>query len=399
MNISKSGLEAQNMDANTSESFTRFLDLPREIRDLCYEHMLVRDVIPIECAITKPSSLHNFSVYDNLNTIFPLTAPRIHRRFWLIPIFDMDLDYTNEEESSSVYMTYQLSKQEAVASADSLNLNILQASKQLYAEAFKIFYSNNVFSFTGDYRIPTAFAFLCDRPAASLCLIKSLELALMEDTNMRGTTQAHYPIIRRSTDSLVLQYAYHYFTELCTLLSTQRIQLRTLYLSVETWSIRRSNDAINLQESIAWEKQNLRGTEVPLWLDPLLNIDGLQSIEICWIFRQAGVLRMAHTAQVMQRQMLATAPAECVLGCPNQHVGPTIILHVLQKAESERYPESRGTSKWEEVALDGEEVRYVAQEDIETNKTSQALEVPRHVQFALDLATQAYVCCCTLSCA
>jgi hypothetical protein len=390
------------MASKMPESFTRFLDLPREIRDFIYEHILVRDAIPIEYAIAKIDSSYSRSS-ENLGylaMISQLRTTRAQRRLWSIPAFDMDLDYLKNETDAprTVYMTYQIARSERVASVDGLNLHILRVSRQVYAEASKVFYSNNIFSFTGRYRIPTAFAFLCDRPAASLRLIRSMELALMEDTNMRGTAQAHYPIIRRSTDSLVLQYAYHYFTELCTLLTTSRIQLRKLYLTIETCGVRVSSDA-DLQGSAIREKQNLKGPiEIPLWLDPLLNIEGLESIELYWISPQARILRMAHTAGKMQQQMLAKAHNNGVLEHPIRHASPTIRFRVSHKTEHTSSLVSQDSSTWEVVLLDGDETQCVGLEEIEPNKSSQPLELPYYVQRILEIATEAYVCCCTMKC-
>ncbi|KAH3910675.1 hypothetical protein HBI56_189680 [Parastagonospora nodorum] len=389
------------MAEHSPERFTRFLDLPRELRDCIYELILVRDVIPVECAITNTRFPQGSEEDPEYCTIPPLRAPRAQRRLWQIPAFDMDLGYPDNDHTApeTVHMTYQISKEPELASLDGLNLCLLQVSKQVYTEASKIFYSNNTFSFTQDLRLPTAFAFLCDRPAASLRMVRSIELALMEDSNMRGTAQAHYPIIRRSTDSLVLQYAYHYFTELCTLLSTSRIQLRKLYLSVETCGSRGSQDATSLQETVTWENENLNSAALEtLWLEPLLKLEGLESVEIHWIFGQAHVRRMAYMAQKIQRHSLARMHEDSVSEGLAQRAHPPIRITSFHKSEQGTSFVSQDPSKWEHVVLEGEEIRYVPQEECGKNEMSQATELPRHLQWMLDIFADACVCRCTLRC-
>jgi hypothetical protein len=393
-------------------TFRLFLQLPREIRDLCYEHMLVRNVVPVECAITKPSSARVSAAYEDLEKVFPLRAARRYRKIWSVPTFDMELDFNNNHsgEPAAVCMTYQLAREatnhsgQRVSRKLDLNLNILQVSKQVYTEAIKIFHGNNVFSFTGDFRIPTAFTFLVDRPATSLRLIKSLELALLEDANMRGTPQAHYPIIRRSTDSLVLQYAYHYFTELCTLLSTSRIQLRRLYLTVENTSVCVSSPdtSENLQEGILWETKQLKGgrIEAPLWLEPLLKIEGLQSVGMFWVFWQPHFQRMAHTAEVMQQYMLAKPQNDTSRSPSTESRASDLRFHFrLMKTIKSETPLGRDDSYlWENIVLSGDQIHYTAKKNTHPRDPSQATKLTPHLEWTLDPGTDIYVCSCTMNC-
>jgi hypothetical protein len=384
------------------------LQLPREIRDLIYEHMLVRDAIAIDGAITKPTSSSVPDNFEELRSCYPLRAPRVHRRLWPMPAFDMNLEAPNsyKNRSFTVYMTYQFDKQKPSTFETGPNLNMLQTNKQIYTEASKTFYGSNVFSFTGDFRIPTAFAFLCDRPATSLRLIQYLELALMEDSNMRGTPQAHYPTMRRSTDSLVLQYAYHYFTELCTLLSTPRIRLRKLYLIVETMSVPSRPTPSSLYECLAWEKYALAASETrvpPLWLDPLLKIGNLQSMELCWIARHPRLSRMACTVGEMRRHMLASTQDE---GLPTQSMTQSDMdttsfrFSVLQKVEEGQSLVADSLWPWEEAVLEGDDdVRCIAPNDDEVIKALPSLRTRRHLETALELYVKAYVCFCVIDCA
>jgi hypothetical protein len=387
--------------ASSSSECPFFLQLPREIRDLVIEHILVQDTIPIECAIAKPSSARVPSIFDELGDTYPLRAPRAHRRLWSMPAFDMNLDYTdsNRNKPTSVYMTYQIANQNGSSSGHRLNLNLLQVSKQIYAEASKIFYRNNIFSFTGDYRIPTAFTFLCDRPATSLRLIESLELALMEDNNMRGTPHAHYPIIRRSTDSLVLQYAYHYYTELCTLISTPRMRLRRLFLTVETLSLRGARHGMSLQDSVTFENDNPVDPQLdaPLWLDPLLKIDGLDSVEMCWIVRQPRMKRMAYMAGIIGQHMLTNTQSESDERAACNHPSSALLLHVTHKVEGIDPSPTNDSWPWEEFTVDGDILRHMIKGDDNTIGSMQSSRIRPHLDYTLESYPDVYVCFCTLS--
>jgi hypothetical protein len=372
----------------TPSTFTRFLQLPREIRDLIYSYMLVREAIPIESAMTKTLTSGLPDAFNDISSTYPLQAPRIHRRIWPIPAFDMALDPSNRsrDRSPTIYMTYQLSQ----ADLDPrINLNILQANHQVYDEASKVFYGSTIFSFTSDFRIPTAFAFLCDRPARSLRLITSIELALMEDNNIRGTPNAHYPAIRRSTDSLVLQYAYHWFTELCTLLSTQRVRLRKLCLLVE--SLAGQGGAADLAEEVERERRGWRG-EAPLWLEPLCKIGGVKEMEVCWISREPRVLRMGRTVGIMRRCMLQDDGSRGKE--VEQDVGTgSFRFSVLHKTKEDESP------TWVEAVLDGDDVQCPVNNDEDMSKTVPSLRTQGHVDSALEFYTDVYVCFCVISCA
>lgn len=240
-----------------------FLLLPAELRSLILEHLLVQDLISIECAVASARPPTNgaseYSFEEEISKVYPLKVLCINRRLWSVPAFD--LGYTTDSralpsrtglrshgDAAIIHMTYQLAHHPSDTPQDRLGLNILRVSKQMYNEASEIFWGCNIFSFTSDFRIATAFAFLCDRPAASLRLIKALELALTEHNNMKGTQQAHYPVIRRSTDSEVLRYAYNHFTDLCTLLSTPRMRLHK-----PTWPWKLSPEIL-LEIKTAWRR-------------------------------------------------------------------------------------------------------------------------------------------------
>lgn len=296
---------------------SRLLHLPREIRDLIFEYVLVKVAIPIECAITKASStrtrgIDGWDLPKDIKEVFPLMVPWAHRRVWSVPAFDIAMGYSDNDRHSpsAVQMTYQIQREIGGKKAEGAHISLFQVCRQTYAEANEIFYGKNTFSFTSDFRIPTAFAFLCDRPPHSLRHIKSLELSLLESSNMRGTTEAPYPIIRRSTDSLVLQFTYHYFTELCTLLSTPRLSLERLYLTVETMASAGDGGVIDLRDGLAREEQKMNSPRpwVPIWIDPLLKIEGLEILEMRWVSNRPQIQRMVDTMDLMQRGMLTGTP-------------------------------------------------------------------------------------------
>jgi hypothetical protein len=371
---------------------SRLLQLPREIRDLIYEHVLVRDAIPIECAITKPSSGQVSEAFDDLSSVYPLRAPRNHRRIWPMPASDLGTAYSNIDKPATVYMTYQITQQMEMNSKNGINLHLLQVCKQIHAEARGVFYSRNVFSFTGDYRIPTAFTFLCDRPAVSLLLIRSLEIALMEDNNMWGTPHARFPMEPMSASSVVLQFAYHYFTELCTLLSTPRIQLRRLYLTVEIMI--RPEEGFS-REMLSSEAKSMTGRLdfLPAWFDPLLSIQKLQEIELCWISRRPWLQNMAYAASAMQHRMLAGRQNDGEVkmvghgDCP----APSRFC-MLHKSESDSLSDSDASWVCEDLVVDVDGLRHAQEDKSDEEKGLECFVTRPHLVETLEPYTDVYAC-------
>jgi hypothetical protein len=238
---------------------SRLLQLPREIRDMIYEHALVRDTIPIDCALVKGPKYRRHTGFlcpssPELHGAYPLNIPLAHRRTWSLPIYDLKVDIHGGTwmEPKEALMTYQLTRPCASPKKsyrhDHIALQLLQVCRTVYFEASPVFYKNNVFSFTEKFPISTALAFLQDRPTALLSQISSLELALTEDNNMRGSAEAHFPPTRRSSDCLVLQNAFRYFENLCALLSSSVVHLRRLYLTIESMSSCGDNQPESLSE-------------------------------------------------------------------------------------------------------------------------------------------------------
>lgn len=383
---------------------SRLLLLPREIRDLIYEHVLVRDVIPIECAVTNMSPSRfarrrTLSFSDGLKEMYPCKRPRSQRRIWSVPAFDIDLSIPEGDSINDpkiVHMTYQLANSIASSRAYGIEIRLLQVCNQIYSEAKSVFYCKNTFSFTGDYRIPTTFAFLCDRPAESLLLIKSLELALLEDNNLRGTTQAHYPVMRRSTDSLALQYAYHHFTDLCTLMSNPRMRLKRLHLTIETLAARTSTAPNSIQDCLSWEerKTNQSRPWTPSWIEPLLKLSGLESMTVYWVFDRPRLRRMVDTVSMMQQCMLSTKRSKS----PVRHDSVTgngfnfWMLHQDDNAEDVyvHYVPPVKVPCWKYHCLDG---NLGVTEERGNGKTIQETIAQRqHIQDIMALSDGVYVC-------
>lgn len=299
---------------------SRFLQLPREIRDLIYEHALVRDTVPIDCAVVAGPGYRKHTGFPcphspQLHEAYPLNRDVVHRSTWSLPVYDLNIDIQGGTwmEPKRAQMTYQIAP--ACANPkdggrhDGVAVQLLQACRTVHSEARPIFYNKNVFSFTGRFPVSTALAFVQDRPVTARPLLSSIELVLIEDNNMRGTADAHFPPTRRSSDCLVLQHAFHYFTDLCTLLSSPTFRLRRLYLTIESVTSFGDSQPESLSECLIWEAEK-SGTERPLvasWIQPLLRITNLESVKIYWISDRPRVRRMSDTLSTMQRSMLRRA--------------------------------------------------------------------------------------------
>ena len=296
---------------------SRLLQLPREIRDLIYEHALVRDTIPIDCAAVEGPGYRKHSGFScpsspQLHDTYPLVRPMAYRKTWFLPVHDLKVDIQGGTwmEPKRVQMTYQLApsctRTKDTCHQSKVVLQLLLVCRRVHAEARPLFYKNNIFSFIGKFPISTAVAFLQDRPAEVLPLLSSIEIALTEDNNMRGTTEAHFPSTTRSSDCLVLQHAFHYFTDLCQLLSSPTIQLRRLYLTIESLSSYGDIQPQSLVECLAWEieKSSTERPWIATWIQPLLRIEGLESVKIYWVSDRPRVRRMSDTLSAMQRSML-----------------------------------------------------------------------------------------------
>lgn len=299
---------------------SRLLRLPRELRELIYEHALVRCTIPIECAVVRGPGYRKHSGYPcafspQLHEAFPLTRKAVHRRTWSLPIYDLDVDIQGGTwmEPKRAQMTYQLgttcARPNHARQIDGITLQLFQVCRTIHDEARPLFYKKNTFSFTAKFPVSTALAFIQDLSPTALPLLSSIEMVLTEDNNMRGTAEAHYPPTTRSSDCLVLQHAFHYFTGLCDLLASSAVQLRELHLTIESQSSYGDSQPQSLSECLTWEieKSGSPRPWVASWIHPLLKIRGLESVKIYWISDRPRLHRMSDTLSTMQQSMLKRA--------------------------------------------------------------------------------------------
>lgn len=149
-----------------------------------------------------------------------------------------------------------------------------------------ILYRRNTFSFTGDYGIPTALIFLRDRPTASLHLIRSLELRLkyVEELQPSGVTSERYS----GRHVLLRKHASEFYEELCSVLSPPQMDLRRLYLTVDThWThplLDADGPALRQRDNLKWQHSTRnRSPDIVEWVHPLLNVKGLEKLSVYWI--------------------------------------------------------------------------------------------------------------------
>lgn len=269
------------MPADEQFQASRLLQLPREIRDLIYEYALVRDTVPIDCAVVEGPGYRRHTGFPcpyspQLHKAYPLTSPRVHRSTWFLPIYDLKVDIEGGTwmEPKQAQMTYQLGQPCARPNGkqhhDKIALQLLLVCQTICREARQVFYKKNVFSFTGKFPISTALTFLQDRSVTAQALLSSIEILLTEDNNMRGTAEAHFPPTKRSSDCLVLQHAFHYFTALCNLLSSNPVHLRQLYLTIESSSSYGDSQPKSLPECLTWEleKSDAGRPWIASWINP-----------------------------------------------------------------------------------------------------------------------------------
>jgi hypothetical protein len=312
-------------DNELSVCSSRLLQLPRELRELIYEHAIVRDTIPIECAVVRGPGHRKHTGYPcatspQLREAYPLNREVAHRRTWFLPIYDLNVDIQGGTwmEPKRAEMTYQVGvscpRPNHAHRIDDIAIQLLQVCRTVYDEAQPLFYKKNIFSFTSRFSVSTALSFIQDLPRTALPLLSSIEMVLTEDNNMRGTAEAHYPPTTRSSDCLVLQHAFHYFTDLCDLLASPVFQLRHFYLTIESQSGYGDSPPQSLSECLAWEmgKSSSPRPWVASWIEPLLKIRGLESVKVYWVSDRPRLRRMSDTLSAMQQSMLRRADLQRV---------------------------------------------------------------------------------------
>ncbi|KAL1623573.1 hypothetical protein SLS56_008277 [Neofusicoccum ribis] len=144
------------------------LDLPRELRDVIYEQMLVRDRIAI-----KPGYPWGDKAKGNPGR-FDLRARERQRTMYALTRTDSlkFRSYEERKEGSRSYKTWP-------------NLNIFLTNRQVYDESSSIYYEKNTFAFVGTYiqanevlSVSACHAFLQDRPHLALQRLRSIHLEI-----------------------------------------------------------------------------------------------------------------------------------------------------------------------------------------------------------------------------
>ena len=143
-------------DNEHSVCSSRLLQLPRELRELIYEHAIVRATIPIECAVIRGPGYRKHTGYPcatspQLCEAYPLYREVAHRRTWSLPIYDLNVDIQGGTwlEPKRAQMTYQLAipcpRPDHAHRNDDIAIHLLQVCRTIYDEARPLFYKKNTF--------------------------------------------------------------------------------------------------------------------------------------------------------------------------------------------------------------------------------------------------------------
>ncbi|KAK3173092.1 hypothetical protein OEA41_006421 [Lepraria neglecta] len=147
-----------------------FTKLPREIRDKMYECKLVRGTIKL---VTIPPLARDGSKNAQDSYSNRLTSPKILRSTRIMRLLD----------GTEFLASY--CKDDTIMD---INLTVLSVNRQMYDEAWTIFYGQNAFDFTtpttmSNYdSVWNCMAFLRDRPSYTLPHIKELHLLMGDDS-------------------------------------------------------------------------------------------------------------------------------------------------------------------------------------------------------------------------
>ncbi|KAF2817376.1 uncharacterized protein BDZ99DRAFT_513616 [Mytilinidion resinicola] len=147
-------------DGMLQRQYFPLLDLPRELRDLIYEYALVaKDGIHIRAVPPVP------------NGRLPICRSPTKRRSIL---------YNGYSKYHECHFDVTYEFYAPKGPHDVCDLSIFLVNKQVYAEASKIFYSQNIFDFCPemdeDRSFSTCHLFLMDRPTSASSKIRSLAL-------------------------------------------------------------------------------------------------------------------------------------------------------------------------------------------------------------------------------
>ncbi|KAF2501221.1 hypothetical protein BU16DRAFT_193561 [Lophium mytilinum] len=295
------------LEAAATASF-RLLDLPKEIRDLIYEKMLVREKIGIETVAI---------IGDDDETSPGIVAKAHHSRsVWSSP------DYYGDEpkimsfslgaisrDNIYAYDTYQLIRGDSASKHGRERpylhlyfankqihpyLHVFFANKQIYGEAQLTFYSKNTFAFTS---VVACAAFLHDRSLETLRTIRSIKL---------GVEEYIFPMAGDESDALFrLQVHQMPLSDIIN----QQMALRDLAFHIRAtvrfeyageddetwdWAIRERVDYST--EKLFW---------IPEWVLEFSKIKNLDSLEVVWesdtprlVGRSVRAVRQMRSAMV-----------------------------------------------------------------------------------------------------
>lgn len=201
-------------------------------------------------------------------------------------------------------------------------LNALLLCRQAYDEAAPIFYSQNCFVFCATEMLqsgalessglPPAYAFLKDRSAYTLQMIKRIEIQLLDHRLYDGVAgePRSYPLSTVGTDSM---QSYRH-TDLFTLLKAN-VSLDYLGLYIAGWSVSQE-----LPDKAIFDRNN-----VPA-LESLCNLRQVNRLALNYVTR-TSLVNFEHVAPVNRRD----SPIRC-------HIHPGHGLQCYLKAANEAIP-------------------------------------------------------------
>lgn len=342
--------------ASNPVASSHFLQLPRELRNQIYDHLLGPNSIAIECAVTKaPRSLvavgGEIGFCEALYQKYKLTYPLAHRSTWEVPIKNLDIPADDFQlDSSAVSMTYQVCPSLRKSNDVALELQLFEVCQQIHAEVSSVFYVKRTLSFPCSFAIPTAAAFLADRSIIALSYISSLQLSLFE---VRGS-ELRDGDYSGSQERARLRDACGYYHKLCSLLASRWINLRTLCLSIESYDAHFLGDSLQTLELLnskdsdpvktSWSQ--LRQVSIASWVDPLLNVRGLETLEIDWQMSAPGLQEVLDTVGTMRRRMIKGG--EQLINARELHFRHVICSESFPEpiVQSVQYNPGAGTMRW-----------------------------------------------------
>lgn len=176
------------------------LDLPRELRDLVYERMLIRKVIYI-----VPGYCWEKRTWGNPYR-FDLHVPE-HQRS----------TYERTLAAGMQYASYEERKRGSRRNHNCPNLNIFLTCRQVYDETSSVYYKQNLFYFDFAGRtnevlsVQAGHAFLLDRPPRSLQRLRSIKLTIGNPSLGRPAASwldgdVVVPLVNFMRDNLSLDY-------------------------------------------------------------------------------------------------------------------------------------------------------------------------------------------------